>query len=217
MPTHYEPFESPVRNALYPELGANPASLSWSRPENPYNVSGDPRYPLVATTFRLAEHHTAGSMSRNLPWLAELQHEMFAEIDPIIAKDRGIEAGGWMTIETERAEIEARAKVTERIRPLRVDGRILHQVALPWHWGSFGESPGDSANDLTALASDPNVSIQESKAFSCDIRAGRRRGQTTERLRGIGTSGANGGEEHPAEAPDPPPLAQQQVPARPST
>jgi formate dehydrogenase major subunit len=239
MPTHYEPFESPVRNALYPELGTNPAALSWSRPENPYNVSGDTRYPLVATTFRLTEHHTAGSMSRNLPWLAELQPEMFAEIDPIIAKDRGIEDGGWMTIETERAEIEARAKVTERIRPLRVDGRILHQVALPWHWGSFGETPGDSANDLTALASDPNVSIQESKAFSCDIRAGRRRGQTTERLRGAGTSGAAGagigangkangaatggtqgdgaGEEHPAEAPDPPPLAQQQVPPRPST
>jgi formate dehydrogenase major subunit len=247
LPTHYEPFESPVPNALYPELGANPAALAWARPENPYNVSGDPRYPLVATTFRLTEHHTAGAMSRNLPWLAELQPEMFAEIDPIIARDRGIEDGGWMTIITSRAEIEARATVTERIRPLRVEGRPLHQVALPWHWGFYGDSPGDSANDLGALASDPNVSIQESKAFSCDVRAGRRRGQTTERLRGAsarpgradgagrgpatagrdaaaGDGGPQGAEpeatpaaDHAAEGPGPPPTGQQQVPRRPST
>ena len=67
-------------------------------------------------------------MSRNLPWLAELQPEMFAEIDPILAKERGIEDGGWMVIETERAEIEARARVTERMRPLRIEGRDIHQV-----------------------------------------------------------------------------------------
>ena len=123
MPTHYEPFESPVTNLLYPEVGTNPAALTWDRPENPYNPTGDPRYPCVATTFRLTEHHTAGGMSRNLPWLDELQPEMFAEIDPMLAAERGIEDGGWMVIETERAEIEARASVTERMRPLRVDGQ----------------------------------------------------------------------------------------------
>jgi formate dehydrogenase major subunit len=185
MPTHYEPYESPVENALYPEVQANPTTLSWNRPENPYNVAGDPRYPLVATTFRLTEHHTAGAMSRNLPWLAELQPEMFAEIDPVIARDRGIEDGGWMTVMTERAEIQARAKVTDRMRPLRVEGRLVHQVALPWHWGFYGASPGDSANDLGAIAADPNVTIQESKAFTCDVRSGRRRGETTEKLKGV--------------------------------
>ena len=77
-------------------------------------------------------------MSRNLPWLDELQPEMFAEIDPILAAERGIEDGGWMVIVTERGEIEARAKVTERMRPLRVGGRLIHQVALPWHWGYGG-------------------------------------------------------------------------------
>ena len=81
-------------------------------------------------------------MSRNLPWLAELQPEMFAEIDPMLAAERGIEDGGWMVIETERAEIEARARVTERMRPLRIDGAIIHQIALPWHWGFGGASPG---------------------------------------------------------------------------
>jgi formate dehydrogenase major subunit len=90
-----------------------------------------------------------------------------------------------MTVMTERAEIEARAKVTDRMRPLRVEGRLVHQVALPWHWGFYGASPGDSANDLGAIAADPNVTIQESKAFTCDVRSGRRRGETTEKLKGV--------------------------------
>jgi formate dehydrogenase major subunit len=184
LPTHYEPIESPMQNLLYPEVGANPAGIRWARRENPYNPSADPRYPLVATTFRLTEHHTAGGMSRWLPWLAELQPEMFAEIDPLLAANRGIEDGGWMTIVTERAEIEARARVTDRIRPLRVDGRIVHQVGLPWHWGYGGPSPGDSTNDLGVVSGDPNVSIQESKAFTCDVRAGRRSRASTVRLAG---------------------------------
>jgi formate dehydrogenase major subunit len=185
MPTHYEPLESPVPNALYPNVDGNPAALTWNRPENPVAPTGDPRYPVVATTFRLTEHHTAGAMSRNLPWLAELQPSMFAEVDPVLAADRGIEDGGWMTIETERAEIEARARVTERMRPLRVDGQRVHQIALPWHWGFAGGAPGDSANDLGALGADPNVSIQESKAFVCNVRAGRRHGEPTEKLAGV--------------------------------
>ena len=202
LPTHYEPIESPVDNLLYPEVGANPVAIRWSRPDNPYNPTGDPRYPLVATTFRLTEHHTAGAMSRNLPWLAELQPEMFAEIDPVLARARGIEDGGWMTIVTERGEIEARAVVTDRMRPLRVDGRLLHQVALPWHWSYGGRSTGDATNDLIVLSGDPNVTIEDSKSWSCDVRAGRRRGETTARL-----AGAAGGEPsapdraHPAEEP----------------
>jgi formate dehydrogenase major subunit len=128
----------------------------------------------VATTFRLTEHHTAGGMSRWLPWLAELQPGMFAEIDPVLAREHGIEDGGWMTIVTPRAEIEAVAKVTQRMRPLKIDGRVVHQVALPWHWGFGGPQTGDAANDLITLSGDPNTSIQESKAFVCDVRAGRR-------------------------------------------
>jgi formate dehydrogenase major subunit len=207
LPTHYEPIESPVRNPLYPNVPSNPVALTWNRPENPYHASGDPRYPLVATTFRLTEHHTAGSMSRNLPWLAELQPEMFAEIDPMLARERGIEDGGWMTIVTARAEIEARAAVTERMRPLRVEGKILHQVGLPWHWGSYRSSEegvtGDTTNDLVVLSGDANTTIQESKAFSCDVRAGRRREQTTAKLAGAGREdpGASPGDDHIAERP----------------
>jgi formate dehydrogenase major subunit len=202
LPTHYEPLESPVENLLYPELQENPAALRWSRPENPYAQTGDPRYPCVMTTFRLTEHHTAGAMSRRLPWLDELQPEMFAEIDPILARARGIENGGWMTIVTLRAEIEARAVVSERMRPLKVDGKLLHQVALPWHWGfEGGTESGDTANDLIALSGDPNTSIQESKASVCDVRAGRRESPaSTARLAGAGSGDRHAtNEDHPAE------------------
>jgi len=190
LPTHYEPLESPLANLLYPEVGSNPVAIRWQRPENPHQLSGDPRYPVVATTFRLTEHHTAGGMSRFVPWLVELQPEMFAEIDPQLAADRGIEDGEWMTIVTERAEIEARAKVTDRMRPLVIGSRpprVVHQIGLPWHWGYAGLTQGDSANDLGALSGEPNVSIQESKAFTCDVRAGRREGPSTARLSGAGS------------------------------
>ncbi len=200
LPTHYEPLESPVANAVYPELQANPAALRWTRADNPYAEPGSPAFPCVATTFRLTEQHTAGGMSRWLPWLAELQPGMFAEIDPVLARERGIEDGGWMTIVSPRAEIEAVAKVTQRMRPLRIDGRVVHQVALPWHWGHGGPQPGDSANDLITLSGDPNTSIQESKAFVCDVRAGRR-SRGSARLAGVHDppSRVAVDEDHPAE------------------
>jgi formate dehydrogenase major subunit len=176
LPTYYEPFESPLGNPLYPQVPVNPCALHWDRPENPLNVP-DGEFPIVASTFRLTEHHTAGAMSRNLPWLAELQPEMFVELDPVLARKRGIEDGGWVTIATARGEIEARAKVTARIRPMRLGDRVVHQVSMPWHFGSHRSSAdgvvGDSANDVIPLTGDPNVTIEE-KAFTCDVRAGRR-------------------------------------------
>jgi formate dehydrogenase major subunit len=207
LPTHYEPLESPVPNELYPQVGANPVAITWDRPENPLTDPDDERYPHVASTFRLTEHHTAGPMSRNLSWLAELQPEMFAEIDPLLARERGIADGEWMVIETARAEIEARAKVTNRVRPLQVAGRTLHQICLPWHFGTYASNEqgvvGDAANDLVAISGDPNVSIHESKAFRCQVRAGRRRGETTERLAGVDSTPerADPGRSHPSEQP----------------
>jgi formate dehydrogenase major subunit len=185
LPTHYEPLESPVHNLLYPDRDSSPAAIRWRRPENPLHPTHDPRFPIVATTFRLTEHHTAGAMSRNVPWLGELQPEMFAEVDPQLARERGIEDGGWMTIETARAEIEARAKVTDRMRPLQVDGQLVHQVGLPWHWGYSGLYTGDSTNNLVVISGDPNTSIQESKVFTCNVHAGRRSRPATERLKGV--------------------------------
>jgi formate dehydrogenase major subunit len=142
-------------------------------------------------------------MSRRTPWLAELQPEMFAEIDPVLARERGIEDGDWMTIITARAEIEAKAKVTDRMRPLKVEGRVIHQVGLPWHWGYQAPHPGDSTNDLGVISGDPNTSIQESKAFTCDVRAGRRTRPTTAGLAGMSADEtvAPNADDHIAEEP----------------
>jgi formate dehydrogenase major subunit len=179
LPTHYEPHESPFDNALYGQR-ANPAREQYPRDENRYN---DASYPYVATTYRLTEHHTAGGMSRALPYLAELQPEFFCEVSPELAAERGLEHGDWATILTARAAIEARVMVTDRLAPLEVQGRRVHQVGLPYHWGFKGLSRGDAANDVFAIVLDPNVHIQEVKAASCDIRPGRRpRGPALRRL-----------------------------------
>jgi formate dehydrogenase major subunit len=113
-------------------------------------------------------------MSRTLPYLAELQPEFFVEVSPELAAERGLEHNGWATVVTARAAVEARVMVTERIRPLKVGGRIVHQVGVPYHWGGEGITTGDSGNDLTGVVMDPNVHIQESKAATCDIQPGRR-------------------------------------------
>jgi formate dehydrogenase major subunit len=201
MPTHYEPLESPVDNQLYPRIRQNPAALEWNRADNPKALDPTSTYPCVATTFRLTEHHTAGGMSRFVPWLDELQPAMFAEIDPILAAERGIEDGGWMVVSSPRADIEARAKVTARMKPLNIDGVTVHQVALPWHWGYSGPDRGDSTNDLIMLSGDPNVSIQDSKAFVCNVRPGRRTGAPTEKLAGVHDAppGVAPNRDHPAE------------------
>ena len=173
LPTHYEPHESPFTNPLYGQA-SNPARQVYPRRENPYHPTASDVFPYVFTTYRLTEHHTAGGMSRTLPYLAELQPEMFCEVSPALAAERGLVHGDWATIVTARAAIEARVLVTERVRPLRVQGRVVHQIGLPYHWGWEGIATGDPANDLLSVALDPNVHIQESKVATCDIVAGRR-------------------------------------------
>ncbi|MDT4893563.1 MAG: formate dehydrogenase major subunit [Pseudonocardiales bacterium] len=177
LPAHYEPHESPVDNGLYGQ-DANPAREQFPRKDNAYARSADEPgsevFPYVMTTYRLTEHHTAGGMSRWLPYLAELQPEMFCEVSPELARERGLEHLGWATIVSARSAIEARVVVTERMTPLTVRGRTVHQVGLPYHWGPNGLVTGDAANELLPIALDPNVHIQESKAATCDIQPGRR-------------------------------------------
>ncbi|HSK37020.1 MAG TPA: molybdopterin dinucleotide binding domain-containing protein, partial [Actinomycetota bacterium] len=173
LPTHYEPPESPVANPLYGRQ-TNPLLETYDRPGNRLNPALSPVYPFVFTTYRLTEHHTAGGMSRTLGYLSELQPEMFCEVSPELARLRGLVNGGWATIVTSRAAIEARVLVTERLRPLRVGGQLVHQVGLPYHWGRNGLATGDGANDLLPIVGDPNVHIMESKANTCDVLPGRR-------------------------------------------
>ncbi len=174
LPTHYEPVESVVPNALYGQ-NCNPARMEFRRRDNRYHKPfDDDRFPFVVTTYRLTEHHTAGGMSRWVGWLSELQPEMFCEVSSQLAEERNLENGGWATITTARSQIEARVLVSDRIKPLRLGRREVHQIGLPYHWGSKGTVTGDATNELIGLVADPNVSIQESKAFTADITPGRR-------------------------------------------
>jgi formate dehydrogenase major subunit len=176
LPAHFEAAESPQRNRVYGQDNS-PVSIQYRdrRPTHAQVAGHNAVFPFVVTTYRLTEHHTAGAMSRTLGRLAELQPELFCEVSPGLAAQRGLENGGWATIVTARAAIEARVLVTRRLRPLRIPGEgVIHQVGLPYHWGGAGLVTGDSVNDLLPFVLDPNVFIQESKAATCDIRPGRR-------------------------------------------
>ncbi len=173
LPTHYEAAEAPVKNALYAQQ-SNPTALYFrKRADNRLVALGDEHYPIVVTTYRLTEHHVSGPMTRWMPWLNALQPSLFAELSPELATERGIKHGGWLTISTPRGEIEARALVTRRMRPLRVGGKAVHQIGLPFHWGFQGKSRGSITNDLAHMVLEPNVSIEEAKAFMCNVRPGR--------------------------------------------
>jgi formate dehydrogenase major subunit len=188
LPVHYEPHESPVRNTLW-EHGegtddrrgqSSPTRLRPAHPLNPDNPGSDGSsptdnpYPHVLTTYRIAEHHTAGGMSRHQQRLSELAPEMFCEVDRQLARMARLEHGGWATVVTSRSAIEARVMVTDRLRPWRINGRVVHQVGLPYHFGPGGIATGDGANDLLPIAMDPNVHIGEFKVATCAILPGRR-------------------------------------------
>ncbi|HET6466771.1 MAG TPA: molybdopterin-dependent oxidoreductase [Geminicoccaceae bacterium] len=172
LPTHYEPVESPVRNPIYRQQD-NPVVKKWERADNPYHAVGDLRFPYVLTTYRLTEHHSGGTPTRSVPHTAELQPEGFAEIPPELASELGIRNLDWVVLSTARGEVETRALVTERLRPLRIDGRRVYQVGMPWHYGWVGYATGDIANVLTSVVGDPNTSIHEGKALTCNLRRGR--------------------------------------------
>jgi len=170
LPTHYEPWESPVANAIHPDQPRNPAARAVESVRNPFQPSEEAAFPHVLTTYRLTEHHTAGGMSRYVPWLAELQPAGFAEIDPVLASRLGVITGDGITITTVRGAVTMSALVTERLQPIQVDGRAVHHVGIPWHYGYGGIAQGAIANDLTPLVEDPNSLIHEAKALTCDVR-----------------------------------------------
>jgi formate dehydrogenase major subunit len=168
LPTHYEPAESPVRNPLYKQQ-SSPVLKYWRHPGNELAQVADARFPHVITTYRLTEHYLAGAMSRWNPWLTELQPELFIELSPELAGAKGIQNLDWVRVSTPRAQIRAKALVTRRLRPFTIDGKVVHQVGMPWHWGYEGVVTGDVVNELTALVGDPNVTIHEGKAFVCNV------------------------------------------------
>jgi formate dehydrogenase major subunit len=160
---------------------SNPTRQLFEREDNPYHPSGDDAgaavFPYVLTTYRLTEHHTAGAMSRTVPHLSELMPELFCEVSPGLAAERGLEHGGWATIVSARTAVEARVLVTERMKPIELGSpptRRVEQVGLPYHFGRRGIVTGDAGNELLPLVLDRNVHISEFKTATCDIVPGRR-------------------------------------------
>ncbi|MEJ2285630.1 MAG: molybdopterin dinucleotide binding domain-containing protein, partial [Desulfobacterales bacterium] len=172
LPTHYEPVESPVKNLLYNQQ-YNPVLKYWKHEDNHLAEVADECFPCVITTFRLTEHFLAGAMSRWNSWLTEIMPELFIEISPELAVEKGIYNNQRVRITTPRGGIRARALVTDRMRPFLINGKSIHQVGMPWHWGWQGIVVGDVVNHLTALIGDPNVSIHEAKAFVCNVEKAR--------------------------------------------
>jgi formate dehydrogenase-N alpha subunit len=167
LPEHYEPWESPVKN-LMSETDINPAILMGTSASS---QRGSPaKYPYIATTYRVVEHWQTGSMTRNLTWLGELMPEMFVEISEELAAEKGIVNGGMLIVNSARGELKAVAIVTKRFKPLLINGKTVHEIGMPWHWGYSGLVKGASANVLTPHVGDANTMIPEYKAFLCNVR-----------------------------------------------
>ena len=188
---HYEPLECPVEKNLMSPQKNNPAIKRFdaSGVGSDMDVySGvatcDPRFPFVGTTYRVSEHWQTGVLTRWCPWLAEMQPGMFVEIGQELAKERGIVNGDKCIVKSARGEVEATAIVTPRFKPFNIDGNIIHEVGIPWHYGWITTADrkyepndkkpevhtfGDAANILTSTIGDANTMIPESKAFMVNV------------------------------------------------
>jgi len=166
-PEHYEPFESPAINRI--NGGQSTPNLTFGKAESV--KPGDPKdFPIVCTTYRMTEHWQTGGMTRNIPWLAEAMPKMFVEMSVELAEEKGVANGDMVKVYNNRASVEMLAMVTPRFKPFTIDGKTVHQVGMPWHWGyASGQATGAIANDLTPNVGDANTSIPEFKAYLVNI------------------------------------------------
>lgn len=165
-PAHYEPFESPVKNPIFPAIRGNPAARVFN---NDMEIFGDSsEFSIVATTYRLTEHFHY--WTKNVHTNAVLQPEAIVEMSEQLAKEKGIAMGQLVRIWSNRGEVKAKAVVTKRLVPLQVDGKTVHTIGLPLHFGFIGETKKASPiNSLTPPVGDANSQTPEFKAFLVDI------------------------------------------------
>ena len=169
-PEHYEPLECPIKeNPLNPQLTSPTAPVYATDADG--HASCDPRFPYVATTYRVSEHWQTGVMTRWQPYLLELHPQMFVEISKELAELRQIKNGERVKVASARGSVACTAIVTQRLQPLTVEGTTVHEVGLPWHFGWRWPESGleDSANLLTPPTGDPNTRIPETKAFMVNV------------------------------------------------
>jgi formate dehydrogenase major subunit len=169
-PEHYEPLECPIEKNLMNAQRINPTAPIYGSKADEW-ASCDPRYPYVATTYRVVEHWQTGVMTRWQPWLLEMQPEVFVEMSEELGKLKGIKNGERVKVSSPRGSLEATAIVTKRLVPFNVAGAVVHQVGLPWHFGWRKPVSGkeESANLLTPSTGDPNTRIPETKAFMVNV------------------------------------------------
>jgi formate dehydrogenase major subunit len=167
-PVHYEPFESPITNPIAPNVRGNPAARVF---ENDMAQFGNAeKFPYAATSYRLTEHFHF--WTKHVQPNAVMQPEFFVEISEQLAEEKGIKQGGWVKVMSNRGEVKAKAVVTKRIKPLQCDGKTVHIVGIPLHWGFTGAAKkGYGPNTLTPYVGDANIETPEYKAFLVDIEA----------------------------------------------
>lgn len=174
-PEHYEPMESPVKNMIS-NVQNNPLAISYKTSLDKLAAHGAAEFPYIMTTYRVAEHYQSGNITRKLTTPVEAMPELFVEIDPELAKQKGIALGDWVEVSSVRGKVKAKAFVTPRIQPFVVDGKKYHVLGMPWNWGFTGIDPMSEtkdihiANQITPAAGDPNSRIPEYKSFMANIR-----------------------------------------------
>jgi formate dehydrogenase major subunit len=166
-PSHYEPFESPVVNLVAPKIRGNPVARVF---EYDWKQFGDAKeFPYAATSYRLTEHFHF--WTKHVRFNAVMQPEFFVEISEELAEEKGIKSGHWVEVWSKRGSVKAKAVVTKRIKPLICDGKPVHVVGIPLHWGFIGETKeGFGPNSLTPFVGDANYETPEFKAFLVDIK-----------------------------------------------
>jgi formate dehydrogenase major subunit len=165
-PEHYEPFENPLGynplNPKQPQATSNPAARVFARDREAFGKAAD--FPHVATTYRLTEHFHY--WTKHVRLNAIIQPQQFVEIGAALADELGIGNGSQVKVSSNRGFIKAVAMVTKRIRPLKIEGKTVHTVGVPIHWGFMGiAKPGFIANTLTPSVGDGNSQTPEFKAF----------------------------------------------------
>jgi formate dehydrogenase major subunit len=165
-PTHYEPFESPIDNPIAPKIRGNPVARVFKDDLEVFGTASD--FPYAATTYRLTEHFHYWTKHNRVN--SVLQPELFVEISEQLAAEKGIVLGSWVKVWSNRGYIKAKAVVTKRIKPLVCDGKTVHIVGIPLHWGFTGVArKGFGTNTLTPYVGDANIETPEYKAFLVDI------------------------------------------------
>jgi formate dehydrogenase major subunit len=169
-PEHYEPFESPLaNNPMHPDnplARHNPAARVFKGDLERMGEAA--QFPYVATTYRLTEHFHYWTKHARIN--AVLQPEQFVEIGEELAKERGIQHGDRVKVSSKRGYLQAVAVVTKRLKSLDIEGKRVHQVGIPIHWGFKGVAkPGYITNTLTPFVGDANTNTPEYKAFLVNV------------------------------------------------